>query len=40
MIIGSVYLPVRFAGSKQAEEQIKEQKRMDTVSVQPKNMED
>lgn len=36
MVIGSVCLPVRFAGSKQGEEQIKGQTRMNNISVQSK----
>ena len=36
MVIGSVCLPVRFAGSKQGEEQIKGQTRRNSISVQSK----
>lgn len=42
MVIGGVCLPVRFAGSKQGEEQIKKTKqtRMNNISVQSKNIRD
>ena len=40
MVIGGVCLPVRFAGSKQGEKQIKEQTRMNNISVRSTNVRD
>lgn len=40
MVIGGVCLPVRFAGSKQGAEEIKEQTRMNNISVQSADSRD
>lgn len=40
MVIGGVCLPVRFARSKQGAEEIKEQTRMNNISVQSTNSRD